>query len=250
MKFQSKASKGVGKRKGKLQPIRDNLQVLVDRANFMVSQLMDAGLENSPALIYARETLKGDAEQLFSVADKHRYRELRREAARLDSFLSEAESQVKIANATEYALKATQDYGLSFHRQAENLARTGFRFGTADEERVKFAAEIFRRIKEDPDNVLAFAKGSDRFNSDTVFNMIYAITEDYDPNSSDEDKDALKNLAITAAKLAAQEHVNYEQGFLNGAPYVNIEKDVISSIKSATSTEEFLKNNQWLLNNV
>lgn len=250
MKYESNASRTIGKRKGKLKPIRDNLQILVDRANFMVSQLMDAGLENSPALVHARESLKGDAEQLFSVSDKHRYRELRKEAARLDSFLSEAESQVKIANATEYALKATHDYGLSFHRQAENLARTGFRFGTADEERVKFAAEIFRRVKEDPENVLAFEKGSDRFNSDTVFNMIYAMIEDYDPNGSDEDKDAMKNLAISAAKLAAQEHVNYEQGFLKGTPHINIDKDIISSIRESTTTEEFLQKNQWLLNNI
>ena len=168
MIYESDASKKIGKRRNKLDPIRDNLQILVDRANLMVAKLQENGLGDSPAILDAQRTMSTSSEELFSVQDKHRYRELRREAARLDSFLSQAESLVSVSLAAERSINAVAKYNLSFWRQGENLANTGFRFGNADEERVKFALEIFRRVKEDPDNALAFESGAERFNSDTI----------------------------------------------------------------------------------
>lgn len=240
MEFNSNASKKIGKRKNKLDPVRDDLQLLVDRANYMVSQLKSSGLGNSSAIQNAMATLKGDSDVLFSVQDKHRFRELKREAARISSFLSEAESQVQIASQSEEAFKAVEKHKLSFHAQKENLERTGFRFGTNDEERVKFAMEIFRRVKEEPDAVLFFEKGSERFDSDTLINLIYDSVEDYNPNLPDKAKDELIELARSRALLAMEEQRLYEEGFLKGSPLVNVEQGIISNIKKATKAEDFL----------
>lgn len=245
MKVNSKASEKMGKRKSKLNPIRDDLQILVDRANYMVSQLRHAGLGDSPAIQNAMASAKRDSSELFSVDDKHRFRDLKREAARLSSFLSEAESQVSTASQSQAAFDALEKHKLSFHDQKENLSRTGFRFGIRDEERVKFALEIFRRVKEEPDAVLFFEKGSERFDSDTVFNLIYDTIEDYNPNMPKDKKDELTALAKSRVKLAMEEQERYESGFLKGSPYINVEKDIISTIKRSKSAEDFLNSRNF-----
>lgn len=245
MKIESKASKNIGKRKNKLDPIRHDLQILVDRANYMVSQLRSSGMGDSSAIQNAMASANRDSSELFSVQDKHRYRDLRREAARITSFLSEAEAQVGTASQSQAAFAALEKHKLSFHSQKENFERTGFRFGIRDEERVKFALEIFRRVKEEPDAVLFFEKGSERFDSDTVFNLIYDTIEEYNPNMPDSQKDELTELAKSRVKVAMDEQQIYESGFLKGSPYVNIEKDIISSIKRATTAEDFLSNRNF-----
>ena len=248
MKFKSKASQKTGKRNS-LKAIRENMQILVDRANRMVSLLREQGLENSPALINAMKTAKSSSEELFNVEDKKRFRELRREAARLDSFLSEAESQVKLASASENAFYAEEKYGYSFKKQKENMERTGFRFGTEDEDRMKFALKIFRIVKEEPDSALYFEKGAERFDSDTLLNLIYDAVEGYNPYDPEGDgNNRLIELAKAEARRAIHEQYIYEQGFVHGSPYVNKEKDILSEVKKAKTTEEFLKENKWALN--
>lgn len=245
MIYPSKASKEIGKRKNKLDPIRDNLQILVDRANLMVSKLQENGLGDSPAILEAQRTMSSSANELFSVQDKHRYRELRREAARLDSFLSQAESLVSVTLAAEKSIDAVAKHNLSFWNQSENLERTGFRFGNVDEERVKFALEIFRRVKDDPENAIAFESGSERFNSDTIFNLIFDSIEGYNPNMSEDSRDVMMAYTIAEAKRSIEEHMIYEAGFLSGSPYVNKEVDIIDNLKKAKSADEFLAENEW-----
>ena len=247
MIYESEAGKKVGKRKNKLDPIRDNLQPLVDRANLMVSQLRKNGYGDVPAMIDAMKTFRGEGDQLFSVSDKHRYRELRREAARIESFLSDASSLVSVASASEKAIDAVGRHNLSFWRQSENLERTGFRFGDVDEEKVKFALKIFRMVKEEPENALAFEKGSDRFNSDTLFNLIFDSIDEYNPNQPDEVKDEMIEFAKAEANRAIREQEVYEKGFLAGSPLVNKDTGIIEEVKKAKTTEEFFKENDWAM---
>ena len=54
-------------------------------------------------------------------------------------------------------------------------------FGNTDEDSVKFALSIFREIKDSTDPAI-FLGGSERFNSDTIFNLIYDSIEGYDPD--------------------------------------------------------------------
>ena len=206
---------------------------------------MSAGQGDSPALVEARRTYRGEGELLFSVEDKKRYRDLRKEAARLESFLSEATSRANIASATEASLNAYEKYQLSFHRQSENLHRTGFRFGAVNEDRVKLALEIFRRVKETGDNALAIEKGSERFNSDTVFNYIYDVIDDYDPNMSKRKRNKTVKEAMEKIQKLIDEQGKVEGGFLKGDPFINKEKDIISSLKKASTADEFLSESIW-----
>ena len=258
MKYDSKASKKV--RKNKLDPMRASLQTLVSRANELVNELRSQGLtEVNPAIKEAYDTATANVRrrfdyaeddeyvELFSVSDKKRYRELRKEAARIDAFLSSAQSKTKIASYEQQSLEALENYNLSFHRQKENMQRTGFRFGTTDEESVKFALSIFRKVKEMAEPAL-FEGGSERFNSDTLFNLIYDSIEGYDPDMPDDTVDLLEKRAIENAQNAINEQRLYNLGFMKGSPRMNKDIGVLEKFKKSETAEQFLKKNKWARN--
>lgn len=254
MKFQSKASVEIGKRKKKdLAPIRDDLKNAVDKANQMVSQLIAMNNQTvNPAIEYAKKSAsakvregfeKGEVE-LFSVNDKHRFRELKRESARMQEFLSMAENKPEVLKYEQKAIEAYSKHNISFHNQKENMERTGFRFGTTDEDSVKFALSIFREIKDSTDPAI-FLGGSERFNSDTLFNLIYDAIEGYDPDMPEKDITKKHALAIRRARAAIKEQQKYTQGFLSGNPTVNQDVGILEKMKKAMSAEDFLNENNF-----
>ena len=257
MKYESEASKQIGKIKHKLDPIRDNMQELVDRANKLVSILNAGNEEINPALERALKTApsqlrqsfeNGTSEELFSVDKSIRknFKALKAENNRLAEFLSDATAYMKINSYENRALKAREKYNISFRQQGFNLAATGKRFGNADEDRIKFAAEIYRRVREET-NVSLYEGGSERFNSDSVFNLIYDAIDDYDPNLADETKNEMIENAKAIAKAAIDEQELYLQGFISGSPSVNKEVDIITEIKRSKTAGEYLENNAWRL---
>lgn len=252
MKFQSKAEKNI-KRKAPLDPIRSKYKDLIEKANEMVRRLMAMNNQVvNPALEYAKKSAsakvregfeKGEVD-LFSVDDKHRFREIKRESSRMQEFLSMAESKPEVLKYEQRAIEAYSKHNLSFHSQSENLQRTGFRFGTTDEDSVKFALSIFREIKDSTDPAI-FLGGSERFNSDTLFNLIYDAIEGYDPNMPEQDITRKHALAIRRARAAIKEQEKYTQGFLSGNPTVNKDLGILEKMKKSMSAEDFLNENNF-----
>jgi hypothetical protein len=260
MIFKSKASSKVCPKTQKLDPIRKTLAALVAKANKMVSQLISGGFESSAALQEAyksanpdmREAFdKGVSDDLFNVSDKHRYRELRREAARLDKFLSSADANIKVASSEETAMNAMARHGLSFGKkgtenagvQKANLESIGKRFD-ADEDRVKLAMRVYRQLEDSNTNIYDGQYGSDK-----LINLIYDSLEGYDPNMSDSLQKNFERHAMEIGQAALTEHrMNTMMGYIEGTPAVNTDVNVIEEIKKHKTTDEFFESNPWLNN--
>lgn len=246
MKYESKAHKraeSYSNSRKALKIMRQEMQALVDQANNYVNQLLAAGAtaEDNAALAEAERSLTKSKERksdkMFSVDDKHRLRELRREAARLDKFLSSPQANVDVYIHERPALKAMEKYNLDFKRQHENFVNTGNRFGNVDDERFKFAARIYRHLEETNANIY----GAGGYGSNKLINLIYDAVEGYDPNAPERAKNSIEANALKLGQAALKEHAKMvEMGFFSGVPYQNIDVGVISRVRNSTSAEEFL----------
>lgn len=248
MKYESKAHKraqSYSNSRKALKIMREEMQALVDQANNYVNQLLAAGAtsEDNAALAEAERSLTKSKERksdkMFSVDDKHRLRELRREAARLDKFLSSPQANVDVYIHERPALKAMEKYNLDFKRQHENFVKTGNRFGDVDDERFKFAARIYRHLEETNANIY----GTGGYGSNKLINLIYDAVEGYDPNAPERVKNKIEANAMKLGQQALTEHAKMvEMGFFSNTPYQNIDVGVISRVRNSTTAEDFLSN--------
>lgn len=243
----------------KLDQLRQILNVYAQEANKRVSQLIEAGVY-SPAIEEAYRTLRksdkdrynqgGDDGVLFSVTDKKRYRELQREAARINAFFGSAASDVKVAKYEERAVEAYRKHGLSFHNQADDMTEfDNVRFRGYDQEKVKFALEIYRRIEETGATAIYGYNGKGGFGSDNLFNMIFDEIEGYSPRMEQNAIDRMKQNAIAMGQAALEDFRHSEMyGFLKGAPKSRRrDQNVLSEMAKSSSAESFFKrNNRWL----
>lgn len=131
-----------------LNPLREQLQVLVDQANARAKILIDSSM-TSRALEEAQRTLKSqskrvDDNELFRANLKTR-REINREFARVSTFLSDYTSSLK--GAQEFTSDLAGLRG-AFGGQWKEV--TGERFDTSriDKEIAKQAFDTYRRIVE------------------------------------------------------------------------------------------------------
>ena len=246
MKYESKAHKraeSYSNSRKALKIMRQEMQELVDQANNYVNQLRAAGAtsKDNAALAEAKRSLTKSKERksdkMFSVDDKHRLRDLRREAARLAKFLSSPQANVDVYIHERPALKAMEKYNLDFKRQHENFVNTGHRFGNVDEERFKFAARIYRQLEETNANIY----GAGGYGSNKLINLLYDAVENYNPNAPEEARDDIERTAKALGQQALTEHAKMvEMGFFSGVPYQNIDVGVISRVRNSTNAEDFL----------
>lgn len=243
----------------KLDQLRSVLNVYAQEANRRVSQLIESGVD-SPALMEAYKSLRrvdrekydasGDDGVLFSVNDKKRYRELQRESARIMSFLGSAGSNIRVANYEEKALEAYSRHGLSFHNQAdEQTGLDNVRFRGYDQEKIKFALEIYRRVEDAGGATAIYGNnGKGGFGSDNLFNMIFDEIEGYSPRMEQKSIDRMKENAIATAQAALEDFRHSEMyGFLKGAPKSRRrDQNVLSEMAKSTTAEGFFKRNKWL----
>ena len=238
--YESTASKKA-KKVSKLDPLRSSLRVLVSKANIAISRLKKAGvLEQSRAYQEAMRSASSNATALFSVDDKHRFRELKREAARLQAFLSDSEIEPHIVSYNAEANKAIDKHNISFSNQKEAFAATGFRFNVEDEERMKFALRIFRDIA----STETAAIGKDAYGSDNLINLIYDTLEGYDPDDSSKKINRLSEKAHNVAYMAVEEYkLNTRWGFVpeSSNDSYNSDLNIVEEIKKAQTADEFFE---------
>lgn len=246
-RFASKASKvsksASRKRKSKLDPIRQQFQSLVELANERISQLNEEGLlAQSPTYI----KLFGSDGELgqFSLDDKNRFRDIRREINRVNEFLSAEDSTSVGAKDVEKVMKALE-HGISFQKQGELYERYGDRFYGTDDDRMKFALKIYRQLAET--EALAIGKGKGQFGSDNLINIIYDAVDGYDPNSSARTRNSLEKKAMEIGyNVLNQFKMNDLMGFLSGSPNAGSDVNIVEQIKKAKSAEEYFQQNPWL----
>lgn len=250
MKYKSKASVYADAYENKtrsLEPMRAELRELVRQANEMISRLKAAGAtsEDNAALAEAERSLTKSKErksnELFSVDDKHRFRELRRESDRLGKFLSSAQADVAVYLNEKQALDAVSKYNITFQNQHENFIKSGFRFSVDDQERFKKAASIYRMVEETYASVI-YGDDKSRFGSDNLINLIYSQLEGYNPYAPDNIRLSMEANAKQVAERALQRHRDLiNMGFFSGTASENIDIGVIEKMKNSMSASEFLE---------
>lgn len=245
MKYPSKASaSNEGKKSRKaLSAIRNSLRPLLRRANSIISQLKREGLENESYAISeavrTRSRAKGvNQEELFSLDDKVRYRDLVREANRIEAFLSNPEISPRVV---EYNRQYSDR--ISFQNQAETFEATGHRFDVDDQDRMKLALRIFRDIATTETSVI----GRDAYGSDNLINLIYDELEGYSIYNAEEDNDLIQERVYDIAYSSIENYkVNTMWGFLEGTPTINRDVNIVQELRKSMTTDEFFNRNPFL----
>ena len=248
-KFASKASSMPRKaRKSKLDPIRHEFRSLINKANDLISRLAHskAGLAGSPIFIklFGEEGVKEGAR--FSLDDKKRFREIRREVNRASEFLSAEDSRPNGAKIASRVTNAIAEHQISF--QSQNIDADGNRFSNLDQDRIKFAMKIYRQITDS--EYLAIGKGKGQFGSDNLINLIYDELEGYDPNAPLSTQNRFERNAMKIAYDTLNEFKrNTLMGFLSGNPDASQDTNIVEQLKQSQSADEFFERNPWLRGN-
>lgn len=252
MKIKSKAAKATtGKRKSKLESIRLQLAPLVKRANALVAKLRTsiagvsgAAYQNALKTLRPskREGYEKGEEDLFTTSYT-RTRELRREAARLQQFLSTADSRLTISESQQKGIDAALKHHISFKNQGASLRTSGVRFMGVEEDRMKFAAKIYRMLEETNTNIYG------GYGSDNLINLIYDTVEGYDPNWGEDSKERtdLMEKALEIGRQALEYHRQFKERMaLEGNPFIeNSDLGVLEDIKHITNVDDYLKSHNF-----
>lgn len=251
MKLKSKASKARQKKKSKLEPLRQQMASLVNRANSLAEKLRgsDAG-RSSAAFQNALKTLRPSkrgayeegTENLFTTSYT-RTRELAREAARLQQFLSTADSQLAISESQQKGIDAALKHNISFKNQGASLKAAGVRFMGTDEDRIKFAAKIYRMLEETNTNIYG------GYGSDNLINLIYDSVEGYDPNWGEDspERQKLMESALETGRQALEYHRNFvERMALEGSIDTGSnDLGVLEDISHITNVDDYLRKHNF-----
>lgn len=240
------SSAGKKARAGSLGGIRDSLRPLLDKAREAISKLKEEGvLEKSEAYQTAMRTASRSSDEVFSLDDKHRFRELKREASRLTAFLADPEVSAKITSYNDKIRDAVRHHAISFQNQKEAFAATGNRFDVEDQDRMKLALRIFRDIASSEPAVI----GKNAYGSDNLINLIYDELEGYDPDMPEQASDFIITKAHDVAFASVQEYkFNTVMGFLEGSPTDarNSDVNIVEEIRKSQSAEEFYESVPFL----
>lgn len=187
----SEAKKSNRRKPHSLDPIREQLQVLVDEANARVADLMAAGA-SSKALEEARRSRLeswGEDQPMFR-ADLARSRDIKRELARTQAFLTDYTSTVPGASAFSSGL--THESGL-FGGQWRQKGMAGYNEDIVSKEDADLTFDIYHRAIEQAggwERVIgyfrAYNNGLISYGSEELINMVYDMVLNQ-PYASEED---------------------------------------------------------------
>ena len=206
------------RRAGKLDPVRQRLQPLVDKANRLIRRML--GGQKTTAYYQAMESLRatdrdkienGEREdfELFSVEDKHSTREIAREASRLATFLQSQSGSARGIELEQRQLKANEWLGTAF--RDSNFHDSDKIDERLDEDIARVAWEVYRRIEETGGAALLYDEGG--YGSENAINFIYATISDFDDPESDEAKAAaIRDMRYVLEKKRREQRVA-GQGF-------------------------------------
>lgn len=161
-----------------LDPLREQLQVLVDEANARVKELQDAGIQSKALDEAIRSRLKswGEDQPMFR-ADLPRSRDIKRELSRAQAFLTDYTSTVEGAEAFSGGL--THERGL-FGGQWRKLGMDGYNEDVVSKEDADLTFSVYHRAVEMAggwERVIGYFRANNNglidYGSEQLINMIY-----------------------------------------------------------------------------
>lgn len=225
----TKSSKKASKPRVSLDPLREQLQVLVDRANERALALIDKQLDSSSrAFQEAKRTLKRqssrvDDEQLFKSNLRTR-QQINREFARVQAFLGDYTSTE--LGAKQFTTDLTSLQG-AFGGQWE--AKTGERFDTSrvDKEIAKEAFDMYRKVVEEFggwERAVGIFQGKESligYGSEVLITNIYDMfVNHYDTGALSLENIRVRALAMldeaknTYEEMSKRQRIDYDYGIL------------------------------------
>lgn len=155
-----------------LSGVRETLQPLVDKANSIVRQLMNKSIMPH-SLMMAQNTLNkrgreiaAETGDLFTTSHP-RYRDLRREAHRIQNFLADESSGL---TAKEEAEAYKNKYGMLFGGQYYDIYGVTYDFSKISEAQAQQIFSVYRKLEEQYANEL---QGKSGFGSDNLIMALY-----------------------------------------------------------------------------
>ena len=161
-----------------LDPLREQLQVLVDEANARVKELQDAKLQSKALDEAIRSRLKswGEDYPMFR-ADLPRTRDIKRELSRAQAFLTDYTSTVEGAKAFSGGL--THESGL-FGGQWRKVGMDGYNEDVVSKEDADLTFSVYHRAVEMAggwERVIGYFRANNNglidYGSEQLINMIY-----------------------------------------------------------------------------
>lgn len=172
----------------RLDDIRNKFLSIQAEANKKARELENSGLASySRAYQDALNTFgsyrkKANAEdEMFDVYDTSRYREIKREAARMQKFINDSTSTIE--GVKEYI--AAEKYSKAFSGKWYEKYGVSYDLSRVDEEKAKIAFSIYRRIEEDGSSYEKVL-GAMGYGSENLIMQIYDMVVDSGMESIDE----------------------------------------------------------------
>lgn len=162
------------KKKRSLSRVRETFRTTIELAQRKYEELANSSHVIMPAVYNAERTKSKNSEQVFSIDDKHRYREIQREVRRAEQFLRETASDDYDMLDERYkkAQSADHRFGGDFNAQFG----VSYEASIIDSDYAQKAFDLYHMVES---NVSREAYGSE-----TLINAIYDMIIDDSKNFS------------------------------------------------------------------
>jgi len=232
LKIKSKA------KKRPLDQIRKDLQPLQRQAMDRVKELKEAGVLNKSmayqAALASKPTTKKSRRWLFDLNDAKTFKELQREAGRMQAFLTDESSTVEGALWTFNEMRLVEAYGGAFGNQWKATTGGTYDPSRVDSEYLKAAGKIWRMM-EDVKGAYGLLYDENSYESESTFMSIYDMVVQRDikvdedgrfASDVDEDRglqtmfDVLMKLKEYKEKYTQEAMLEREMGNMDSKPLV------------------------------
>lgn len=236
LKIKSKA------KKRPLEQIRKDLQPLQRQAMDRVKELREAGVLNISMAYQSALASKPESKKsrrwLFDLNDAKTFKELQREAGRMQAFLSDESSTVEGAKWTFNEMRLVEAYGGAFGNQWKASTGGTYDPSRVDSEYLKAAGKIWRMM-EDVKGAYGLLYDENSYESESTFMSIYDMVVQRDikldelgrfASDDDEDRgiqtmfDVLMKLKEYKEKYTQEAMLERENGNMDSRPLVIMEQ--------------------------
>ena len=218
------------KKRVSLNPLREQLRVLVDQANRRVEALVSNGLPsralNEAARTFKKLRSRGGEDELFK-ADLKTRKQINREFARVHAFLNDYTSTTTGAHDFETDLgNLAGAFGKHWYHNVQGSNEHYYDESRIDNETAKKAFEIYRKVVESAggwERAVGIFKGKESligFGSETLINAIYDMV---DNNMKEEDifvtsREMIEQGLEAYREMAAKQVSDYDYGVVFDDP--------------------------------
>lgn len=223
------------KKRISLNPLREQLRVLVNQANRRVEAIVENGLQsralNEAARTFKKMRSRTDESELFK-ADLKTRKQINREFARVHAFLNDYTSTITGAHDFETDLgRLSGAFGRKWYNGADD--RSFYDTSRIDKELATKTFDIYRRVVEAAggwERAIGIFTGKESlvgFGSETLINAIYDMVEN---EMKDEDifitaRDMIEEGLEAYREMARKQVSDYDYGIVFDDPETESRRD-------------------------